>query len=112
MKIEPHLLLFASIAILLVGGAKFGGENPIPPKRLQSFFQAILGLVLVIVWGILLSRHDTYDLKLIASNWIPILACGSLITVSSWAVIAYHIKKRKVRRGCVIFFFLELMVLI
>ena len=80
---------------MLVGGAKFGGENPNTTKKVAKLFSAILGLVLVIVWGILYQGTIASDLKLIASNWIPILACGSLITVSSWAVIAYHIKKEK-----------------
>jgi hypothetical protein len=104
-KCVPQLAAYFSIITLFLGGeldrkdqeAPFG-KTQLDPLKKVSFLKiplVILGGFLAILWLILYRYQILANLELISSNWIPILAAGLMVTISSIAIVKWHTRKGK-----------------
>jgi hypothetical protein len=102
-KCVSLLIACFSIIALFIGGeldrrdqeAPFG-KTQLDPLRKVSFLKfplVILGGFLAVLWLILYRKEILANLELISSNWIPILAAGLIVTISSIAIVKWHTRK-------------------
>jgi hypothetical protein len=102
-KCVSLLIAYFSIIALFIGGeldrrdqeAPFG-KTQLDPLRKVSFLKmplVILGGFLAVLWLILYRKEILVNLELISSNWIPILAAGLIVTISSIAIVKWHTRK-------------------
>jgi len=102
-KCVSLLIAYFSIIALFIGGeldrrdqeAPFG-KTQLDPLKKVSFLKmplVILGGFLAVLWLILYRKEILANLKLISSNWIPILAAGLIVTISSIAIVKWHTRK-------------------
>jgi hypothetical protein len=97
------LIAYFSIIALFIGGeldrrdqeAPFG-KRQLDSLRKVSFLKiplVILGGSLAILWLILYRYEMLANLELISSNWIPILAAGLIVTISTIAIVKWRTRK-------------------
>lgn len=97
------LVAYFSIIALFIGGeldrrdqeAPFGKKQLDPLKKVSilKIPLVILGGFLAVLWLILYREEILGNLEFICSNWIPILAAGLIVTISSIAIVKWHTRK-------------------
>ena len=105
------LAAFLSIVTLFIGGeldrrdqeAPFG-KAKLDPLKKGSFLKiplVILGGFLAILWMVLYRNEIWANLEFISSNWIPILASGLILAVTSSVIVKWYTRKSKERPAIV-----------
>jgi hypothetical protein len=102
----PHLLLFASIAILLVTGMVFNREkqettidkkptNPPSSRELIKYLLVATSLFVFSTWLWLYQERIVSNIEIIESNFIQLIIGGVLVAISSVIVLKWYTRNNQ-----------------
>jgi uncharacterized protein with PQ loop repeat len=94
IRTGPHWVLFLAFAVLLTAGALFRGKTG-STMTIAKVSIGIFGIALTILWGFYAQTEIIAGIKALSASWMPIILCGLLVVLSSWAIVEWHARKYK-----------------
>jgi hypothetical protein len=95
IRTGPHWILFLALAIFLITGALLRGKSRNTLTIIAKVGIGFLGIALIVLWGFYAQTEIITNIETLSSSLVPIILCGVLIVLSTWAIAEWHARKYK-----------------